>query len=162
MSSSHLPVMPERQDEVDSQASSSNTSRQQGSRSPPLSPGISVRSSNGDSLILEPTSNSQGSRSNGAGRLSPYPLGDFRNGTQDSQRDVAAEIMASHLANIQEEKIWIIGDDDDEGVVLKKTKGNYTCTPSQLAERPGGLFDAVRAMNVRVRMLGHLCCNMRR
>jgi hypothetical protein len=157
MSSSHPSVIPEWQDEVISQACNSQTSKDQRSLSPPLSLQLSTRSpGNRDSLVSpapESTSTSHGSRPDGTSRLSAYPLGHFRYSTQDSQKDVAAEIMASHLANIQEEKIWVIGDEEDEGVVLKKTKGNYTCIPSQLADRPGGLFDAICSMNVRVRAL---------
>lgn len=141
MSNSHRAEIIERHDEFSSQGSSSNATNEQAARS--------HQNSNRDRLVLDSTNYSQGTQSQGSGgRL--YPPGDYRNGTPESQRDIVAEIMVSHLANIQEEKIWVIGDDDDEGVVLKKTKGNYTCAPPQISKRPGGFFDAILAMNVRV------------
>lgn len=147
-----------------SQALGCNNFDEPGAHSSLVSP-IFEQSLNSNSLLYTPEwpegegsqSNSQSSRPTGDGRASPYPFGDFRSGTSQSQRDVAAEIMVSHLASVQEEKIWVIGDDDDEGVVLKRSKGNYTCAPSQLGERPGGFFDAIREMNVRVSDVGKSC-----
>lgn len=159
MSSSNPPAVLERQDADFSQVSGSSNINERGAHASPMSPTF-AQSLNTNSLIYPPEgegsqSNSQGSRHTRSSKHSPHPLGDFRNGTAEAQRDVAAEIMVSHLANIQEEKIWVIGDDDDEGVVLKRSKGNYTCAPSQLAERagPGGFFDAIRTMNVKVSTL---------
>jgi len=161
MSNSNSSPIPERHDERASQASSETTSKGQGAISPLLSPGMSSDSSNRESLIfvVPNSTNSQGgSRSNATSRPYAYPIGDYRNGTPEAQKEVAGEMMVSHLAKIQEEKLWVTGMDDDEGVVLKKSKGIYTCNPAQLAERPGGLFDAVRAMNVKVCALKQLCC----
>jgi hypothetical protein len=39
-----------------------------------------------------------------------------------------------------------------EGVVLKKSRGSFTCFPPQLAAFPSGLFSMVVEMNVRVRI----------
>lgn len=153
MSSSIPPAILERQEEEASQTYGSNNLNEQGAHPNPVSSTLG-QSSNTNSLIYPPegegSQSTKGSRPTRSNRASAYSLGDFRNGTSEFQRDVAAEIMVSHLANIQEEKIWVIGDDDDEGVVLKRSKGNYTCAPSQLGDRPGGFFDAIREMNVRV------------
>jgi hypothetical protein len=45
--------------------------------------------------------------------------------------------------------MWTRGD-PTEGVVLKKGRANYTCSPDILHREVGGFFDMVAAMNVRV------------
>ena len=45
--------------------------------------------------------------------------------------------------------MWTLGE-DDEGVVLKKSRGAYTCSPIDLADEEAGLFQAVQALNVKV------------
>lgn len=57
--------------------------------------------------------------------------------------------MVNWLHSQQEEKIWT-GREEGEGVVLKKSRGAYTCAPSSLAHEDGGLLDAVKALNVKV------------
>jgi hypothetical protein len=59
------------------------------------------------------------------------------------------EIMVNGLRSKQEENMWTL-DEDDEGVVLKKSRGAYTCSPISLADEEGGLFQAVQALNVKV------------
>ncbi len=46
--------------------------------------------------------------------------------------------------------MWTQGD-DDEGVVLKKSRRAYTCAPVDLVDEEAGFFDAVQALNVKVR-----------
>lgn len=42
---------------------------------------------------------------------------------------------------------------EDEGVVLKKSRGQYTCAPADLATGEAGFFDAVVQLNVKVSRL---------
>ena len=37
-----------------------------------------------------------------------------------------------------------------EGIVLKKVRDSYTTCPKELMDERGGLYDAVRGLNVRV------------
>jgi len=59
------------------------------------------------------------------------------------------EIMVNGLRSRQEENMWSLGE-YEEGVVLKKSRGAYTCSPIELADEEGGLFQAVQALNVKV------------
>ena len=61
------------------------------------------------------------------------------------------EVMVNGLRARQEENMWTQGD-DDEGVVLKKSRGAYTCAPVDLVEEEAGFFHAVQALNVKVRL----------
>jgi hypothetical protein len=67
----------------------------------------------------------------------------------DEINGIKCEVMASWLQSKQEEKLWTSGG-EGEGVVLKKARGIYTCAPSGLVDEKDGLFDAVRALNVKV------------
>jgi hypothetical protein len=57
--------------------------------------------------------------------------------------------MAQWLHSKQEEKIWTSGE-PGEGVLVKKSKGNYAFSPPELFEDGSGLYQAVLALNVRV------------
>ncbi|KAI9809406.1 MAG: hypothetical protein M1826_003919 [Phylliscum demangeonii] len=59
--------------------------------------------------------------------------------------------MVEYIWTQQCQMTWSSGR-PGEGVVLKKGKGEYVCAPLSLARQPDGLFDAVRAMNVKVAM----------
>ena len=80
-----------------------------------------------------------------------YPAGDFRNSTIEEINDIKCEVMVNWLHSQQEEKLWTAGE-DEEGVVLKKSRGMYTCSPADLADEPAGFFQAVQALNVKVAM----------
>ncbi|PQE05755.1 glycosyltransferase family 2 protein [Rutstroemia sp. NJR-2017a BVV2] len=82
---------------------------------------------------------------------SMYPDGDFRNGPRESVLDIKSDVMVSYLHQQQLEKMWASGA-AGEGVILKKSKGNFTCFPTQLETDPGGLFEAVKLMNVKCAM----------
>lgn len=41
--------------------------------------------------------------------------------------------------------------EEGEGVVLKKSRGVYTCSPMTLREEEMGFFHAVQMLNVKVR-----------
>jgi len=57
--------------------------------------------------------------------------------------------MVNWLHAKQEEKLWTSGD-SGEGVVLKRSRGMYTCAPADLMDEDRGLFDAVQRLNVKV------------
>ena len=78
-----------------------------------------------------------------------YPAGDFRNSALEEIIDIKCDVMVNWLHQQQLESMWSSGG-PGEGVVLKKTRDNFTCCPSDLAEYRGDFFDAVRALNVRV------------
>jgi hypothetical protein len=44
--------------------------------------------------------------------------------------------------------LWYTGD-EDEGVVIKQSRGQHVCCPPDLC-RPDGFYDAVKALNVKV------------
>lgn len=71
------------------------------------------------------------------------------NGPGASFLDVKCEVMAQWLHSKQEEKIWTSGE-PGEGVLVKKSKGNYAFSPPELFEDGSGLYQAVLALNVRV------------
>jgi len=64
--------------------------------------------------------------------------------------DTRCEIMVSWLHQQQVEKTWSDNHAKDEGVVLKKTKGDYACCPESLYDEPKGFRKAVEMLNVRV------------
>jgi hypothetical protein len=83
-------------------------------------------------------------------RASLYPTGDFRNSSVPEINDMKTEIMCNYLHQQQLKKMWANGS-REEGVLLKKSKDDYTCCPPDLQLRRKGLFDAVKKLNVRVR-----------
>lgn len=78
-----------------------------------------------------------------------YPIGDFRNAASDEINEIKCDVMANWLHSQQEEMLWTNGE-LDEGIILKKGRGRYTCCPADLADYYDGLFTAVEALNVRV------------
>jgi hypothetical protein len=57
--------------------------------------------------------------------------------------------MVSWLYSQQEEKLWNTGG-MEEGVMLKKSRGEYTCSPADLADEPNGFYASIQALNVKV------------
>jgi hypothetical protein len=80
-----------------------------------------------------------------------YPAGDFRNSPRESVLDIKADVMLSWLYQQQLERLWTEGA-PNEGVVLKKSRGNFACCPDTLKNERDGFFDQVIAMNVKVRL----------
>lgn len=78
-----------------------------------------------------------------------YPVGDFRNNAMEEVNDIKCDVMVNWLHSQQEEKLWTSGE-YEEGVVLKKSRGAYACSPPDLAEERFGFFKAVETLNVRV------------
>jgi hypothetical protein len=82
-------------------------------------------------------------------RASLYPAGDFRNSSMPDINDMKSEIMCNYLHQQQLKKMWSNGG-REEGVLLKKSRGEYTSCPPDLQLLRNGLFDAVKRLNVRV------------
>jgi hypothetical protein len=82
---------------------------------------------------------------------------DLQSQFTDEINGIKCEVMASWLHSKQEEKLWTSGG-EGEGVVLKRSRGIYTCAPSGLVDEEDGLFDAVRALNVKVSSRSDLIC----
>ncbi|KAK2068327.1 hypothetical protein P8C59_002969 [Phyllachora maydis] len=61
-------------------------------------------------------------------------------------------MMVNWLYEQQVRKQYASCHNPFEGVVLKKTRGNYTCCPPHMAALPASLFTAVCQMNVRCAM----------
>jgi len=80
---------------------------------------------------------------------SQYPQGDFRNSAIEEVLDIKSDVMVNFLHQQQMERLWT-SHMPTEGVVLKKSRGNYTCSPDILRREIGGLFDQVVTMNVKV------------
>ncbi|EME46198.1 hypothetical protein DOTSEDRAFT_101420, partial [Dothistroma septosporum NZE10] len=81
-----------------------------------------------------------------------YPSGgDFRNSQTDDLNEIKCDVMVNWLYQQQMERLWTAGG-IDEGVVLKKTRGQYTCCPGDIVDEPYGFFKAVETLNVRVAM----------
>ncbi|KAI9698880.1 MAG: hypothetical protein M1820_007301 [Bogoriella megaspora] len=66
----------------------------------------------------------------------------------DEMTDIKCNVVVAHLYQQQLERLWTSGA-DDEGVVLKKGRGQYTACPSELTQTEAGFYDAVVALNVR-------------
>jgi hypothetical protein len=64
-------------------------------------------------------------------------------------RDAKCDVMAQWLQSKQEEKIWTRGE-PGEGVLVKKSKGEYAFSPPELLYDGSGLYQAIAGLNVRV------------
>lgn len=65
--------------------------------------------------------------------------------------EIKCDVMVNWLYQQQMERLWTAGG-PDEGVVLKKSRGIYTCCPPDLIEEQYGFCKSVEALNVRVAM----------
>jgi hypothetical protein len=85
----------------------------------------------------------------GSRPASIYPVGDFRNGAFEEINEIKCDVMVNWLHGQQEERLWT-NNESGEGVVLKKGRGQYTCSPPELMTEEAGFFKAVETLNVRV------------
>lgn len=79
---------------------------------------------------------------------SSFIAGGFRN--DEEIKNMKTEVMAEWLYKQQRLKLWA-SSGPEEGVVLKKSRGEYTCCPEDLRYMRGGLFEQIVNMNVAVR-----------
>lgn len=78
-----------------------------------------------------------------------YSSGDFRGSVTsliEMRSDVTCQWAYSKLSTRQ----WLSGF-PDEGVMIKKGRGDYSCFPPSLIEQRQGFYDNAVLMNVRVR-----------
>lgn len=78
-----------------------------------------------------------------------YPAGDFRNSQAGDINEIKCDVMVNWLYQQQMERLWTAGG-IDEGVILKKSRAQYTCCPADIADEPYGFFKAIETLNVRV------------
>ncbi|OTA23999.1 hypothetical protein BTJ68_12745, partial [Hortaea werneckii EXF-2000] len=76
----------------------------------------------------------------GSRPASLYPAGDWRNSQQEE------------INEINRWSDFGLAGGHDEGVILKKGRGAYTCCPADIVEEPYGFFKAVETLNVRTAM----------
>lgn len=65
-------------------------------------------------------------------------------------KDSSAELMGAHLHQQQVVNSWYERGAHDEGVIVKKSKGEYICCPEGLMGVHNGFCVAAKALNVRV------------
>ncbi|KAK0635786.1 glycosyl transferase family group 2-domain-containing protein [Bombardia bombarda] len=87
-----------------------------------------------------------------AKRSSIFPAGDARNNNADTLAEIRNDMMVNYLYEQQLRRQYASGLDPYEGVVLKKSRGSFTCCPPQMAAIPGSLYAMVAQMNVRCAM----------
>lgn len=78
-----------------------------------------------------------------------YHVGDFRNSQADEINEIKCDVMVNWLYQQQMERLWTAGG-HDEGVMLKRGRGQYTCCPADIVEEQYGFYKAVETLNVRV------------
>jgi len=78
-----------------------------------------------------------------------FPAGDFRNGDSGSVLDIKTDVMVNWLHQQQMQRQWSL-ELPGEGVILKKARESFACSPAHLREESNGFYENVVAMNVRV------------
>lgn len=87
-----------------------------------------------------------------AHRLTNQSMNSFAAGSFRSESDLTnmkSDVMTEYLYKQQCLKLWA-SSNAEEGVILKRARGDYSSCPDDLRSVQGGLFDQVVAMNVRV------------
>ena len=79
--------------------------------------------------------------------VSGFAAGSFRN--EEDIKNMKTEVMAEWLYKQQRLKLWA-SPGPEEGVILKRTRGEYTCCPEDLRYMRSGLFEQIVQMNVAV------------
>ncbi|KXT09585.1 hypothetical protein AC579_8611 [Pseudocercospora musae] len=112
---------------------------------------LEMTEKNGAETIVAPTPTpGAGTPGTWSRPASLYPSGDFRN-SQSDINEIKCDVMVNWLYQQQMERLWTAGG-IDEGVILKKSRGQYTCCPADIADEPYGFFKSIEALNVRVAM----------
>jgi hypothetical protein len=86
----------------------------------------------------------------GSRPASLYPSGEFRDSNMD-MNELKCDVMVNWMYQQQMERLWTAGG-HDEGVMLKRGRGQYTCCPSDISDEQYGFFKNVEMLNVKV------CC----
>ncbi|KAL6705005.1 hypothetical protein ACN47E_007408 [Coniothyrium glycines] len=119
--------------QASAQNTSSDTARPSSASRPSTSPGNSSIYSNGRPLQY------------------PFLHGATSSAGSDTIRDVKCDILANWLHTKQEEKCWSMNN-PGEGIMVKKSKGNYACVPQELMNDGTRLYPSIVEMNVRYAM----------
>lgn len=85
-------------------------------------------------------------------RLTNMSMNSFTAGSFRSESDLTnmkSDVMTEYLYKQQCLKLWA-SSNAEEGVILKRSRGDYACCPDDLRSTKGGLFDQIVTMNVRV------------
>jgi hypothetical protein len=85
-------------------------------------------------------------------RASPTFSSSSRSSTSETVRDVKCDVLANWLYVKAASRMWTCGH-EGEGALVKKKKGNYAYYPPGLGFDSSGYFEAIRKMNVCVRIL---------
>jgi hypothetical protein len=85
-----------------------------------------------------------------------FPAGDFRNGDTGSILDIKTDIMVNWLHQQQMERMWSL-EMPGEGVILKKARDSFACSPARLRQETNGFYDNIVAINVRVSFNPNKC-----
>jgi len=75
-------------------------------------------------------------------------VGTSMTGSSTMSSQVRWNIMADYLRLQQVSRQWT--DGPDQGVVLKRSRGNYICSPPELMYCENGFMRAIEALNVQV------------
>jgi hypothetical protein len=79
--------------------------------------------------------------------ISSFAAGSFYN--EEEIKNMKTEVMVEWLYKQQRLKLWA-SSGPEEGVILKKSRGEYTCCPEDLRYMRNGLFEQIVQMNVAV------------
>lgn len=82
-----------------------------------------------------------------SGRTTPSTL--YRKHVAVEVTDMKLKLICNWLHQQQLRRMWS-SKGGDEGVVLRRQRDDYICYPQHLSHRTGGVFDAVRRLNVKV------------
>ena len=81
--------------------------------------------------------------------LSMHSFADSTTALSSPGNFVRNEVMINFLRQRQLEKLWS-DSNITEGVILKRSKGDFICQPPELAQQADGYFDQVKRLNVKV------------
>jgi hypothetical protein len=79
--------------------------------------------------------------------ISGFAARSFNN--EEEIKNMKTEVMAEWLYKQQRLKLWA-SSGPEEGVMLKRSRGEYTCCPEDLRYMRSGLFEQIVQMNVAV------------
>lgn len=85
-------------------------------------------------------------------RVGAMSGGTPKRGSMESLIGIRNDVMANYLYQQATQRSLLVAAELWQGVVLKRTRGDYACCPPQMVEIEDGLYDAVLRMNVRCAM----------
>jgi hypothetical protein len=86
-------------------------------------------------------------------RATLRPISGFVASSYCNEEDIVnmkTEVMAEWLYKQERLRLWA-SSGPEEGVILKKSRGEYTCCPEDLRYMRSGLFEQIVQMNIAVR-----------